>query len=74
MPKPTTNPVFADHSDVPTGPHVVTLRDYFAGQVLAGQSANIGWDHSDPDAEADRAYLRADAMLRRRLLEATGGA
>ena len=54
-------------SDAPTG---MTLRDYFAGQALAGgleQGVENDW-HSDwwhdPGKIAKRAYEIADAMLR----------
>ena len=39
----------------------LTIRDYFAGQVL---TANLVWD--DIDKIANGAYLMADAMLKER--------
>jgi hypothetical protein len=47
----------------------LTLRDYFAGQALAGMLANPKWPNCDrlPDAEekcaAHWAYDQADAMI-----------
>ena len=50
----------------------MTLRDYFAGQALAGgleqgveDDMNSGWWH-DPAKLAKRAYAIADAMLKAR--------
>ena len=50
----------------------MTLRDYFAGQALAGgleqgieDDMNSGWWH-DPSKLAKRAYAIADAMLKAR--------
>ena len=50
----------------------MTLRDYFAGQALAGgleqgveDDMNSGWWH-DPSKIAKRAYAIADAMLKAR--------
>ena len=44
----------------------MTLRDWFAGQVLAGNmafiSVNIA-DESEPSRYAAQAYMLADAML-----------
>ena len=46
----------------------ITLRDYFAGQALAGDleqgenDSNYKWWH-DPKKIAQRAYAIADAML-----------
>lgn len=45
----------------------MTLRDYFAGQALAGICANSGWNDTfhgsvnDPSAKAS--YAMADAMI-----------
>ena len=48
----------------------MTLRDYFAGQVLAGelssQSADSGHYDYDGKLLADRCYALADAMIARR--------
>jgi len=50
----------------------MTLRDYFAGQALAGgleqgveDDMNSGWWH-DPSKIAKRAYAVADAMMKAR--------
>ena len=49
----------------------MTLRDYFAGQALAGICANCdsngenGWTGAE-DLAARKAYVFADAMLRAR--------
>jgi hypothetical protein len=42
----------------------MTLRDYFAGQALAGMMSST--DACDPEAVASRAYVVADAMLEER--------
>ena len=50
----------------------MTLRDYFAGQALAGLCANHGfinsasWDAAPNAVIASRAYSLADAMLAER--------
>lgn len=48
----------------------MTLRDYFAGQVLAGelsaQSEESGHYPDDSKLLADRCYALADAMIARR--------
>jgi hypothetical protein len=42
----------------------MTLRDYFAGQALAGWMASFGYDNAvKPDGCAQLAYELADAML-----------
>jgi hypothetical protein len=42
----------------------MTLRDWFAGQALAGISASQGDGYSlSPQNEAEWAYQRADAMI-----------
>ena len=57
----------------------ITLRDYFAGQALAGDleqgqnesthySNRVSWWH-DPKKIAERAYAIADAMLEERELD-----
>ena len=43
----------------------MTLRDYFAGQALAGCSL-LGMHKSDEKYFAHKAYLIADAMLKER--------
>ena len=50
----------------------MTLRDYFAGQALAGILANPNWVGSWQDA-AKHAYLSADAMLAERTKEQSNG-
>jgi len=46
----------------------MTLRDWFAGQALAGMLASEGDEGGyQPDVAADRAYRVADAMLAARL-------
>ena len=45
----------------------MTLRDYFAGQALAGLCAyGIPGEHHTPEATAEDAYAYADAMLAER--------
>ena len=46
------------------GEEGMTLRDYFAGQALAGIMAAT--TVCDPEAVASRAYVVADAMLKER--------
>lgn len=41
----------------------MSLRDYFAGQALAGINANNTWDESGWGARAVAAYESADAMI-----------
>lgn len=41
----------------------MTLRDYFAGQALAGACARHGLDVMRPDEVASSAYRMADLML-----------
>lgn len=43
----------------------MTLRDYFAGEALAGMLADPDSD-GDPASFGDRAYMYADAMLKAR--------
>jgi hypothetical protein len=55
----------------------MSLRDYFAGQALAGLMAKhgmfyYGWTDGDPNARAEeQAYKMADAMLAVRATKAT---
>ena len=44
----------------------MTLRDYFAGQALAGLCANPGGD-CDAETMANVSYSLADAMLKARV-------
>lgn len=41
----------------------MTLRDYFAGQALAGATSNPLWDSTDWEDIATLSYDAADAML-----------
>lgn len=56
----------------------MTLRDYLAGQALAGMLArgdSLRWTDQGPYDQstfADSAYKLADAMLKRRLFRRTG--
>lgn len=49
------------------GPHVdpsgMSLRDWFAGQALAGLMANINISGCNPDDYAQLAYEYSDAMI-----------
>ena len=44
----------------------MTLRDYFAGQALAGYRASKHWECSDEENVVALAYIDADAMLAER--------
>lgn len=44
----------------------MTLRDWFAGQALAGMQASVTEDWPDPEIVAEKAYQCADAMLEER--------
>lgn len=63
-----------DHNS-PEYSNGMTLRDWFAGQALAGLNASMSADgyptENDADAYAECAYRQADAMLAER---AKGGA
>lgn len=41
----------------------MTMRDWFAGQALAGICANPNWQPTDVASVAQDAYAHADAML-----------
>lgn len=43
----------------------LTVRDYIAIQVVAGLSANSGYNDCSFDKIADMAYKQADAMIKR---------
>jgi hypothetical protein len=68
-------PAFPSGVAIEPGPHVpagMSLRDWFAGQALAGFLAAGRSDHGgygeicDADVAADYAYNQADCMLIRR--------
>ena len=44
----------------------MTLRDWFAGQALAGMMASEAWPRGRPEDVAGIAYVQADAMLEAR--------
>ena len=44
----------------------MTLRDWFAGQALAGSLAHETYGNNDADWQAKNAYEQADAMLKAR--------
>ena len=69
--KETGGPAFPTENEMQTGPgsyhyEGMTLRDYFAGQALAGlcSAQNVAgvWQGNVPEA-AREAYKMADAML-----------
>lgn len=41
----------------------ISIRDWFAGQALAGMCANRAWDDISWDTTTQQAYEAADAML-----------
>lgn len=41
----------------------MSLRDWFAGQALAGLLADPAWDHTPDAAPCARAFRLADAMI-----------
>lgn len=51
------------HSERPSSQLGLTLRDYFAGQALAGIQARFDYT---PKYAAEQAYSLADAMLKAR--------
>jgi len=44
----------------------MTLRDWFAGQALAGMLAKYGIEDSSVETMTEDCYLHADAMLKAR--------
>lgn len=58
------DPVTTEWGDMP--PQGMTLRDYFAGQALAGMVANPDIEIMRPHEYASDAYLYADAMMKAR--------
>ena len=73
MTSPSDQPAFPSHGSMGEVAHQgMTLRDYFAGQALAGNLEQgiqddmaISWWH-EPSKIAKRAYAIADAMLKAR--------
>lgn len=61
-------PAFPVVTEAAVGSHGLSLRDYFAGQALAGMLGAVDLRSSDPSPEliAGWAYGHADAMLRER--------
>ncbi len=57
-------PTLPNRLSIERGDPGMTLRDYFAGQALAGLLADMAG--ADEDVRADMAYNQADAMLLRR--------
>ena len=60
-----------EHGNEQPGEYGMSLRDWFAGQALAGFSANqecYGWKF---EQAADYAYQQADAMLAERYKDDT---
>ncbi|UNY40277.1 hypothetical protein KLEP181_gp33 [Paracoccus phage vB_PmaP_KLEP18-1] len=53
-------PITAGYQVHATG---MTLRDWFAGQALAGISANYELGNADGETQARWAYKAADAMI-----------
>ena len=60
--KPTGGPAFPTHMDASYG---MTLRDYFAGQALAGMLANPNRSGLFSNY-VDLSFIYADAMLKER--------
>ena len=64
QPKPDGGPAFPGvYREV--GLAGMSLRDYFAGQVLSGEAANGGWDGTKEMEKriAEWCYKQADAMI-----------
>jgi hypothetical protein len=59
-------PAFSYGSDEHGGDEGMTLRDYFAGQALAGYFANPHTPHQDAAGCGGYMYEAADAMLEAR--------
>jgi len=51
---------------VQPGWYGMTLRDWFAGQALAGMLAKYGIEDSSVETMTEDCYLHADAMLQAR--------
>ena len=65
-------PVAEDHqtADALAVPLQISLRDWFAGQIMSGIMQNRGFGVHPTDA-ARGAYMRADAMLAARAAKET---
>lgn len=55
-----------------SGTHGMSLRDWFAGQALAGMLADQTFD-APAEMMAESSYRIADAMIRARALPTDGG-
>ncbi len=61
------NPALADEDFMPPfDARGMTLRDYFAGQALAGMSSFKFEEYAKPDHLSEQVYRIADAMIRER--------
>ena len=74
MSKNTGGPAFPTENEHQSGPSTMhyegmTLRDWFAGQALAGILTDTSYDHGKPEIIAKRSYQMADAMLAERSKE-----
>lgn len=58
-------PAFAHGNPEQGGDPGMTLRDWFAGQALAGLMA-AEWYITEPEGAAEQAYKHADALLAER--------
>lgn len=56
----------SNEAGAPVGEHGMSLRDWFAGQVMAGINANPVWDEHGWSDRAKSSYEAADAMLEAR--------
>ena len=62
--KDTGGPAFpAPYDGHGGGPEGMSLRDWFAGQALAGILANPNISNANYGVDADAAFTAADAML-----------
>jgi hypothetical protein len=67
---PAVGEVYGMKGDTRWAPGM-SLRDYFAGQALAGMLACTDTEDATPDGAAKWAYRYADAMLTARTKEPT---
>ena len=51
------------HPDIASFAHGMTVRDFFAGQALAGLMANPDYSNTEDGKCAGWAYQAADAMM-----------